>query len=55
MLSRDLNPLDRSMDRLLAAMGLLEDAAPMFACASSVPRLECCWPFRLWSQAACRR
>jgi len=36
--SRDLNPLDRSMDRLLAAMGLLEDAAPMFACASSVPR-----------------
>jgi DNA-binding CsgD family transcriptional regulator len=36
--SRDLNPLDRSMDRLLAAMGWLEDAAPMFACAPSIPR-----------------
>jgi hypothetical protein len=38
MPSRDFNPLDRSMDRLLAAMGLLDDAAPMFACASSVPK-----------------
>ncbi len=36
--SLDLNPLDRSMDRLLAAMGLLEDAAPLFAKCSSVPR-----------------
>jgi len=34
----DLDPLDRSMDRLLAAMGLLDDATPMFAKASSVPR-----------------
>jgi transposase len=34
----DLNPLDRSMDRLLAAMGLIEDAAPLFACTSNVPR-----------------
>jgi hypothetical protein len=36
--SFDLDPLDRSMDRLLASMGVLEDAAPLFACASSVPR-----------------
>jgi hypothetical protein len=36
--SLDINPLDRSMDRLLAAMGLIEDAAPLFAYASNVPR-----------------
>lgn len=36
--SRDPNPLDRSMDRLLAAMGLIEDAAPVFAPAQSLPR-----------------
>jgi DNA-binding CsgD family transcriptional regulator len=36
--SRDPNPLDRSMDRLLAAMGLLEDAAPVFAPAGNLPR-----------------
>jgi hypothetical protein len=36
--SLDLNPLDRSMDWLLAAMGLLEDAAPLFAKSLSVPR-----------------
>jgi transposase len=36
--SLDLDPLDRSMDRLLAAMGLLDDATPLFAKAASVPR-----------------
>lgn len=36
--SRDPNPLDRSMDRLLAAMGLIEDAAPVFTPAESLPR-----------------
>jgi transposase len=36
--SRDPNPLDRSLDRLLAAMGLIEDAAPVFASAESLPR-----------------
>ncbi len=36
--SRDPNPLDRSMDRLLAAMGLIEDAAPVFAPAENLPR-----------------
>ncbi len=36
--SHDPNPLDRSMDRLLAAMGLIEDAAPVFAAAESLPR-----------------
>jgi transposase len=29
--SFDVNPLNRSLDRLLAAMGKLEDAAPLFA------------------------
>ena len=36
--SRYPNPLDRSMDRLLAAMGLIDDAAPVFAPAESLPR-----------------
>lgn len=36
--SSDLDPFHRSMDRLLAAMGMLEDAAPLFACAPCVPR-----------------
>ncbi len=36
--SLDANPLDRSMDRLLAAMGLLDDALPVFAPARSLPR-----------------
>ena len=36
--SRDPNPLDRSMDRLLVAMGLIDDAAPVFAPADSLPR-----------------
>jgi transposase len=36
--SLDANPLDRSMDRLLAAMGLLDDALPVFAPARGLPR-----------------
>ena len=32
-----VNPLDRSLDRLLAAMGQLEDATPMFACTDNLP------------------
>lgn len=32
-----VNPLDRSLDRLLAAMGRLEDATPMFACTENLP------------------
>lgn len=34
----DTDPLDRSGDRLFAQMGLLDDAAPLFAKAASVPR-----------------
>ncbi|MHC4434428.1 MAG: putative transposase, partial [Planctomycetota bacterium] len=34
----DSNPLDRSLDRLLAAFGLLDDATPLFANAQDVPR-----------------
>ena len=36
--SLDANPLDRSIDRLLAAMGLLDDALPLFAPTRSLPR-----------------
>src|SRR5882762_4466282 len=36
--SLDANPLDRSMDRLLAAMGLLHDALPVFAPTPNLPR-----------------
>ena len=36
--SLDANPLDRSMDRLLAAMGLLDDALPVFAPTGNLPR-----------------
>jgi transposase len=35
--SFDINPLNRSLDRLLAAMGQLEDAAPLFARADNLP------------------
>jgi hypothetical protein len=35
--SFDVNPLDRSLDRLLAAMGGLEDATPIFACTENLP------------------
>jgi DNA-binding CsgD family transcriptional regulator len=36
--SLDRTALDRSMDRLLAAMGLLDDALPVFARAQNLPR-----------------
>jgi len=36
--SLDTDPADRRMDRLLAALGLLDDAAPMFRSELRVPR-----------------
>jgi len=36
-ISFDRNPLNRSLDRLLAAMGKLDDAAPLFALAENLP------------------
>jgi transposase len=36
--SADTNPTDRRGDRLLAYLGLLEDAAPLFSSGTSVPR-----------------
>ena len=36
--SHDTDPTDRSADRLLARLGLLEDAAPLFGGAVAVPR-----------------
>ncbi len=37
--SLDRNPADRSSDRLLARLGLLEDAAPLFGASPQVPGL----------------
>jgi len=37
-LTLDTDPMNRSGDRLLAALGLLDDAAPLFGCARAVPR-----------------
>jgi transposase len=37
-ISRDSAPSDRSADRLLARLGLLEDASPLFGSAAAVPR-----------------
>ncbi len=36
--SQDADPSDRSADRLLARLGLLEDAPPLFGSAGAVPR-----------------
>jgi hypothetical protein len=36
--SHDTDPNDRGADRLLARLGLLEDAAPLFGSAKAVPR-----------------
>ncbi len=36
--SHDTDPSDRGADRLLARLGLLEDAAPLFGSAKAVPR-----------------
>ncbi len=37
-LSRDTDPAHRGLDRLLARLGLLEDAPPLFGSATAVPR-----------------
>jgi transposase len=36
--SHDTDPTHRGMDRLLARLGLLEDAAPLFGSATAIPR-----------------
>ncbi len=36
--SADINPADRRNDRLLASLGLLDDAAPLFNSGANVPR-----------------
>jgi len=38
VLSQDTDPSDRGADRLLARLGLLQDAPPLFGCATAVPR-----------------
>ena len=37
-LTQDRDPADRRIDRLLACLGLIDDAAPLFASARRVPR-----------------
>jgi transposase len=37
-ISQDTDPSDRSADRLLARLGLLQDAPPLFGSATAVPR-----------------
>ena len=46
-LSLDTDPADRRLDRLLAFLGLLEDAAPLFRPGLRVPRAGACWLFPL--------
>ncbi len=36
--SLDTDPSDRSGDRLMARLGLLNDAAPLFGCGTAIPR-----------------
>ncbi len=36
--SRDIDPMDRHGDRVLARLGLLDDAPPLFGSSSNVPR-----------------
>jgi len=36
--SQDTDPANRQADRLLARLGLLDDAAPLFGCATAIPR-----------------
>jgi transposase len=38
VLSHDTDPSDRCADRLLARLGLLEDAPPLFGSATAIPR-----------------
>jgi transposase len=38
VVSRDADPRDRGADRLLARLGLLEDAPPLFGSATAIPR-----------------
>lgn len=38
LVSRDTDPSDRCADRLLARLGLLEDAPPLFGSATAIPR-----------------
>jgi len=52
VLSRDADPADRRTDRLLARLGLLEDAPPLFGPAADLARLEFSWRCPSWWVAA---
>ena len=47
-LSFDSDPADRRMDRLLAYLGMLDDAAPLFPSAAHVPHGGVCWHCPTW-------
>ena len=52
-ISLDRDPADRFLDRVLACLGLLDDAAPMFRSGSGVPSAVLCWPSPPWWRAGC--
>ena len=49
--SFDTDSTNRQVDRVLATLGLLEDAAPVFQTSIDAPDAACCWPSPLCSTA----
>ncbi len=54
-MSLDRDASDRSFDRQLAYLGLLDDAAPLFREGTRFPVSASCWLCRVWSRAGCLR
>lgn len=52
---REVDPWDRSLDRLLAKLGLLSEALPQFGTCQKVAGLGCCWRCQRWSRRDCSR
>jgi len=52
-MSLDRDAVDRTFDRQLAYLGLLDDAAPLFREGSSVPGVGVLWLSRVWSTPGC--
>jgi hypothetical protein len=47
-MSLDRDASDRTLDRQLAYLGLLDDAAPIFRDGAQVCGVVCYWPCRIW-------
>jgi len=50
-MSLDRDASDRTLDRQLAYLGLLDDAAPIFRDGAQVSGVVCYWPCRIWCVA----